>query len=824
MGITRRDFVKLVVGGVAGLHVTPLPWKLTDDIAIWTQTWPWVPVPPIGAFNHEKSVCTLCPGGCGIEVRKVDERAVKIEGRTDFPINPGGICLVGMGGLQLVYDKDLRFTSPMKRVGPRGSGDFLPISWDEAIGILASRIKGLRLDGSPERLVAIDGNRRGSTLSQLISRLVRAIGSPNYIRCASAEDTYWMLNVVMQGREGPIGFDLENSDFILSFGCGLLEGWGSPGRTLNTWGMWHEQDRKGKVKIVQIDSRASNTASKAHQWVAVRPGTEAAFALGLAHVIIKEALYSNEFVENYAFGFDDWTSSDGQKHLGFKSLVQKKYSPSQVADLTAVDARTIETLARNFAKARAPLAIFGKGKALLNGSIYEFMAIHSLNALVGNINMPGGVLVHDPLPLKDLPEFEPDPIAETGLKKPRIDEADTKKYPFTEGLIYNFAKAVLGSSGSAVDTLLVFGANPSFTEPDGGLFSRALKKIPFIVSFSPFRDETALMADLILPDHTHLEKMEEILWPPTLQYPFYGVSRPVVGPVFKTKNVGDTILELAKALEEPVASAFPWNNYEEALKVRAKGLFESGGGLVSYEDQAPPWEQMKKGRSPKPEYSNFDEMWDAIKSSGMWYRPIHSFKNWGKIFKTPNYKFEFFSTQIQLAVDELSQTTDKPGQTVDIMAIRASGDEVFLPHQEPPVLPGKNSTYPLVMVLYEMINLSDSWIPSPPFLTKTWFDNELQKKDSFAEINPRTAKQYGLEDGEKIVIETPSGKAALRVTLFEGAMPGYVFVPRGFGHIAYDEFLKHKGVNPNHLVTTAKDALSGLPLWWTTPARIKKTV
>ncbi|RLB22334.1 MAG: molybdopterin oxidoreductase, partial [Deltaproteobacteria bacterium] len=124
MGMTRRDFVKLVVGGVAGLHVTPLPWKLTDDIAIWTQNWPWVPVPSEGAFSEEKSVCTLCPGGCGIKVRKVDNRAIKIEGRTDFPINPGGICPVGMGGLQLLYDKDLRFTSPMKRVGPRGSGDF----------------------------------------------------------------------------------------------------------------------------------------------------------------------------------------------------------------------------------------------------------------------------------------------------------------------------------------------------------------------------------------------------------------------------------------------------------------------------------------------------------------------------------------------------------------------------------------------------------------------------------------------------------------------------------------------------------------------------
>jgi anaerobic selenocysteine-containing dehydrogenase len=76
MKISRRNFIALLAGGAAGIHITPLPWKVTDDIAIWTQNWPWLPVPPVGAFSHKKSVCTLCPGGCGIVVRKVDERAV----------------------------------------------------------------------------------------------------------------------------------------------------------------------------------------------------------------------------------------------------------------------------------------------------------------------------------------------------------------------------------------------------------------------------------------------------------------------------------------------------------------------------------------------------------------------------------------------------------------------------------------------------------------------------------------------------------------------------------------------------------------------------
>ena len=120
IAFNRRNFIKLLIGGAVGTTLSPLPWKLTDDIAIWTQNWPWVPMPERGAVHYVDSVCTLCPGGCGISVRKVDQRAVRIEERKDYPINPAGLCPVGLGGLQLLYDESIRFTGPMKRAGIRG--------------------------------------------------------------------------------------------------------------------------------------------------------------------------------------------------------------------------------------------------------------------------------------------------------------------------------------------------------------------------------------------------------------------------------------------------------------------------------------------------------------------------------------------------------------------------------------------------------------------------------------------------------------------------------------------------------------------------------
>ena len=116
MNIDRRSFLSFVIGGAAGTALTPLPYKLTDDLSIWTQNWPWTPVPADGEVSHVGSTCTLCQGKCGILVRKIDDRAVKIEGLPGHPVNDGAICLLGLSGLQLLYSP-YRIRTPLKRSG-----------------------------------------------------------------------------------------------------------------------------------------------------------------------------------------------------------------------------------------------------------------------------------------------------------------------------------------------------------------------------------------------------------------------------------------------------------------------------------------------------------------------------------------------------------------------------------------------------------------------------------------------------------------------------------------------------------------------------------
>ena len=128
MKIDRRSFLAFAFGGAAGTALSPIPWKLMDDIAIWSQNWAWTPVPEKGEISYVNTTCTLCPGGCGLVVRKAGQRVVKLEGQQGHPVNDGGICTLGAAGAQLLY-RPSRIKSPLKKL----NGRWRNVSWDEAI-------------------------------------------------------------------------------------------------------------------------------------------------------------------------------------------------------------------------------------------------------------------------------------------------------------------------------------------------------------------------------------------------------------------------------------------------------------------------------------------------------------------------------------------------------------------------------------------------------------------------------------------------------------------------------------------------------------------
>jgi anaerobic selenocysteine-containing dehydrogenase len=146
-----------------------------------------------------------------------------------------------------------------------------------------------------------------------------------------------------------------------------------------------------------------------------------------------------------------------------------------------------------------------------------------------------------------------------------------------------------------------------------------------------------------------------------------------------------------------------------------------------------------------------------------------------------------------------------------------------MPHyEETLVREDVQKKYPLLMCPYALVNLSSTWTPSSPYLKKGLFDHQLRGDESFADMNPDTALEHSLRQGDRMIIESPEGTLSVRVNLYEGAMPGVVYLPMGLGHSGYDAFWRDKGANPNKIVEPAKDPLSGQPIWWRTPVKIRK--
>jgi anaerobic selenocysteine-containing dehydrogenase len=499
-------------------------------------------------------------------------------------------------------------------------------------------------------------------------------------------------------------------------------------------------------KVIQIEPRLSNTAAKSDKWIPINPGTEAALALGIAHVIIKESLYDAEFINNYSEGFEDW-----------KGFVLGEYGPDSVAAITGIDSTTIIALARSFARASKPLAICGRGQGTTPGSLNECTAVHALNALVGNINKKGGIFAVAEPDYINWPEVEMDATAAAGMQKNRLDGAGSKKYPFSRYLLNRLPQAINSGKEYPLKALFVAGANPLYTMSDSKAVKKAFDKVPFIVSFSSYMDETAQNADLILPNHSYLERYEDIPTPAGMPRPVIGLSRPVVEPQFNTKHVGDVIILLAKAMGGTLSDAFAWDSYDACLKE-----------TLGYK-------------------------WQVIIEKGFWSYPDFMAGLREESFDTVSGKFEF-----------------APKETGSLKPFK------------PVKIEGEKTNYPLLLMPYDSIRLANGAMGDPPFVMKSVDDTVLKGTDVFIEINPKTAGEHGLREGQLAMLSTPVGQAKVKVHLFDGIMPGLVALPRGLGHTAYDEYLAGKGINVNELMGPVEDPVSGLDAAWGVRVKLAK--
>jgi anaerobic selenocysteine-containing dehydrogenase len=287
-------------------------------------------------------------------------RAVKIEGNPAHPINGGGIGPKGQAGLQLLYHPD-RIRGPLQRSGPRGSGRWTQITWDTAIGRLASELSALRGTGHPEGLVVIDGEPRG-VVPRLWDRFLRAYGSPNHVTHASTSEGARALAMRwMQGSTELPAYDWQDTGYVLGFGVGLFDSWCQTIHMSRASGALRRGKPGQRAKFVHVASRFSVTAAKADEWIAIEPGTDGALALAIAHVLVRDGLYDRAFVGEHTFGFDDFRDKAGRSHRGFRTMVLSEYAPEKVSRITGVASETIVRIAHE------PVVALGDGSRRKSG-------------------------------------------------------------------------------------------------------------------------------------------------------------------------------------------------------------------------------------------------------------------------------------------------------------------------------------------------------------------------------------------------------------------------------------------------------------------------
>jgi anaerobic selenocysteine-containing dehydrogenase len=487
-----------------------------------------------GTANYYASSCRACAAGCGILVRVSEGRAKKIEGNPLHPVNRGKLCARGQAVLQELYHPD-RVPQPLKLTGPRGSGEFTKISWKEGLDLLVGKLKGLKQERAVDGLALLTPEFRG-TLANLSTRFMRSFGSPTHLSYELlGPDWLRLANRQSFGQANLPYYDVAETRYLLSFGADFVESHLSPVHYGYAFGRMRQGRNTVRGHFTYIGGRMSLTAASADRWMPARPGSEGTLALGMARLILAESLYDKAAV-----------AANG---LSAERLLQglTAYGLPRVAEETGLTQKAIAEVAREFATTRPSLAMAGETLAFQSNGQESVRAVQILNVLAGNLNKTGGV------------------YAESGTP-----DGPTKSLDDLLSLVKKMRSGRI--------RMALIHSDPVHTIPPATGFQEALSKVPYIVSFSSIMDDTALQADLILPDHTALESWGDVIPLAGTRDQVIGLMQPVVTPLFDTRQFPEVMMTAAHELGGEMRAAFPYESYLDMLKAEMKKQDGHGAG------------------------------------------------------------------------------------------------------------------------------------------------------------------------------------------------------------------------------------------------------
>lgn len=700
--ISRRDFVKLVGAGAAATAVM----TGCGPASRYVVREPYTSMPEYtynGKSTYYATTCRECPSGCGLVVRTMQGRALKVEGNKNNPVNLGKTCARGQTTLQGLYNPD-RVQAPVKQAR-RESLNSETLDWEEAVQVVADA-----LSSHKSMEIAFLMGLAPDHLFDLVTDLTKALKAPAPTRYGAlgmfeARATLRAAANTVFNQPDVLNFDIGGADVLFSFGANFLETWLSPVAFTRGFSQMRQDVGGRRGYLVQFEPRMSQTAAVADEWVPIKPGTEAFVAQGLSRLVAEEG---------------------GELPAAYRGV-----DIEEIVKITGVAEEDYRRLARLFAGGERPLAVPG-GSALgqMTGLQTAEMVL-TLNVLVGNVGKPVGVNL-----------------------TPSLPSQATGKSPAS---IKDMEKLIGKMASGEIKVIFIHGVNPVFEVPKVLGFAEALQAVPLVISFSSFPDETALRSDYIFPDHHGLESWGYQRVSTGANQATLSGAQPVVVPYYDTHATADVLLAAVGAIGGNLATALPFEDEVAFIKNKLLPLVSEEGGAFS-----------------APEINTFTARFQQF---GGWWRMN-------------------------------AETT--PLSAGNVLNRAVTLDEPSFVGQ------GEFYLHPFVSPVLGEAGANKPWLQETPDPTTTVMWN------TWVEINPEVAAEFGLEDNDVVKVISQFGEIEVPVYLYPGIRPDTIAIPFGQGHTAYGRYAQGRGANPADLLGLAYNQAGDLT-FAATMVRIEKT-
>jgi anaerobic selenocysteine-containing dehydrogenase len=666
----------------------------------------------VGACPHD------CPDTCSILTTVEDGKAIAVRGNPDHPFTRGRLCVKVNNYEERVYS-DKRVLYPLKRVGPKGSMQFQRISWDEALETIASRWKSIVAEHGaqailPYSYLGTQGIINGLNVGDpLFNKLGATVSERTF--CDSGSCTAYMMTIGATPGVDPESF--VHSKYIVLWACNTL------GTNSHHW-PFIEQARKAGAKLVVIDPVRTRTARLADWHIPIRPGTDAALALAMIHVIIKENLVDRDYIDKYTVGYDELAERVGT------------CTPEFAARETGIPAADIVKLAREYATTPPAVVRIGVAVERHAGGGQTVRAIACLPGLIGAWKHVGGGLLQLPIwafPVKWEVLMRPDLQPE----KMRVLNS------------WRLGSALTGELGfdPPIKSLFVYNANPMAMVTEQAKLEQGLEREDlFTVVSEHFLTDTAKYADIVLPATTQLEQ-KDIMF--SWGHLYLSYNNQAIAP-----------------LGEAVSNTELFRRLARAMGIEDPSFYRSDDEII---------EASMDWTNPVLQGITLDD----IKAKGYARLSMPSADDWAPHregnFPTPTGKCEFKSTitgggNFVVPLFRQGYNGDQDGTPVDPLP------HYIPPNENPQTTPALARRYPLSLITPK----------SHAFLNSNYGNLPAQTAHAGEEqavvLHPDDAEPRGIEAGAPIRVFNDRGSFEAFATISPDVMPGVVMAPSGYWH------------------------------------------